>query len=41
MTFYTVVIEAGKMPPVRNLDELSPDSLYVIMMDEKRVTVGQ
>ena len=40
VTFYTVVIEAGKMPPVRNLDELSPDSLYVIIMDKKRVTVA-
>ena len=40
VTFYTAVIEAGKMPPVRNLDELSSNTLYVIMMDRKRVTVG-
>jgi hypothetical protein len=40
VTFYTAAIEAGKIPPIRNLDEISPDSPYVIMMDKKGVTVG-
>jgi hypothetical protein len=40
VTFYTVAIEAGKVPPVRSLEELSPDSLYVIMMDKKTVAVA-
>ena len=40
ITFYTAVIEAGMVPPVRNLDELRPCSRYVIMMDKKTVAVA-
>jgi len=40
VTFYTAVVEAGKVPPVRNLEELSPNSPYVIMMDKKTVIVN-
>jgi len=41
VTFYTAVIEAGKVPPVSNLSELTPATPYVIMMDRETVTVGQ
>ena len=39
-TFYTAVIEAGKKPPIKRLSDLTPDTLYVIMMDKKMVTVS-
>ena len=39
--FYVVAVEAGKVPPARSLEELSPTSPYVIMMDKKRVAIGQ
>ena len=39
VTFYAAVIEAGRIPPVHNLSELTPSTLYVIMMDKKTVTV--
>ena len=41
VTFYAVVVQAGKMPPVSSPSELTPPALYVIMMDKKTVTVGQ
>lgn len=40
ITFYTVVVEAGKIPPVRSPSDLRPDSAYVIMMDRKTMTVA-
>jgi hypothetical protein len=40
VTFYAVVVDAGKMPPVKRLSDLTPETLYVIMMDKKTVTVG-
>jgi hypothetical protein len=40
VTFYTAAIEAGKVPPVSSLSELTPDTPYVIMMDKKTVTVA-
>lgn len=39
-TFYTAAIEAGKIPPVRRLSDLTPSTQYVIMMD-KRMTKFQ
>jgi hypothetical protein len=33
--FYMVVVEAGKVPPVTSLSELTADSPYVIMFDKK------
>jgi len=41
ITFYTAVIDAGKKPPIKKLSELTPNTLYVIMMDKKTVMVGQ
>ena len=40
VTFYTAAIEAGKIPPVKGLSELTPETLYVIMMDKKTVMVA-
>ena len=40
ITFYGVVVEAGKKPPVKKLSDLRPDSPYVIMMDKRAKTVG-
>jgi hypothetical protein len=40
VSFYAVVVEAGKKPPVRRLSDLAPDTPYVTMMDKKTVTVG-
>jgi hypothetical protein len=37
--FYSVIIQAGKKPPVRRLSDLTPDTQYVIMMDKKTVMV--
>lgn len=39
VTFYAVVVQAGKMPPVSHLSELSPTVRYVITMDRKTATV--
>jgi len=41
ITFYTAAIDAGKKPPIKRLSELTPNTLYVIMMDKKTVMVGQ
>ena len=38
VTFYTAAIDAGKKPPVRKLSDLTPSTLYVIMMGKKIVT---
>ena len=35
VTFYAVVIQAGKTPPVKKLSELTPATTYVIMLDRK------
>jgi hypothetical protein len=40
ITFYAAVIQAGKTPAVIRLSELTPETLYVIMMDRKTVTVA-
>jgi len=40
ITFYTAAIEAGKKPLIKRLSDLTPSTLYVIMMDKKTVTVG-
>lgn len=39
ITFYTVVVEAGKIPPVKSLSELTPDTPYVIMLDKLSVLI--
>ena len=33
ITFYALVIQAGKTPPVERLSDLTPDTPYVIMLD--------
>jgi hypothetical protein len=40
VTFYTAAIEAGKMPPVRKLSDLTPTTQYVIMFDKKSEIVS-
>ena len=40
ITFYAAVVEAGKMPPVKKLSDLTPDTQYVIMLDKKPVIVN-
>ena len=35
ITFYAVVVQAGKKPPVKKLSELTPATTYVIMLDRK------
>lgn len=39
VTFYTVVVQAGKIPPISNLDQLTENTRYVIMMDSRAVTI--
>lgn len=41
VTFYTAAIDAGKKPPIKRLSDLTPSTLYVIMMDKKMVVVSQ
>ena len=41
VTFYTAAINAGTMPPVSSLSELTATTLNVILMDKKTVTVAQ
>ncbi len=40
ITFYVVVVNAGQMPPVSSLSELTPDTPSVIQMDKKSKTVS-
>ncbi|MEJ2744893.1 MAG: hypothetical protein P8123_04290, partial [bacterium] len=40
VTFYAAVIQSGKIPPVKRLSDLTPETLYVFMMDKNVVTVG-
>jgi hypothetical protein len=40
ITFYAVVVQAGKIPPVRRVSDLTPGTPYVILMDKKSATVG-
>jgi hypothetical protein len=40
ITFYSVVVQAGKKPPVKKLSELKPDSPYVIMFNRGSATVN-
>jgi hypothetical protein len=39
VTFYGVAVQAGKIPPVRALSDLKPDTPYVIMMSRETATV--
>lgn len=39
VTFYAVVVEAGKMPPVSSPAELTPQTPYVIMLSKKSAEV--
>lgn len=39
ITYYAVVTEAGKIPPVARLSDLTPSTPYVIMLSEETVTV--
>jgi len=40
VTFYTAVVEAGKIPPVASLSELTPYTRYVIMLDKHAVRIA-
>jgi hypothetical protein len=40
VTFYAVVVQAGKIPPVLSPSELKADTLFVIMIYKKTVTVA-
>jgi hypothetical protein len=40
VTFYCVVVEAGKKPPVKSPGELSSSTPYVIMFHKANITVG-
>jgi hypothetical protein len=40
VTFYAAVIQAGRIPPVKSVSELTPETQYVIMMDKKTAMVG-
>jgi len=40
VTFYTVVVEAGKIPPVASLLELTAYTRYVIMLDKHAVRIA-
>lgn len=39
ITFYALVVEAGKMPPVKKPSDLTPSTPYVIMMAKSSATV--
>ncbi|MEJ2744823.1 MAG: hypothetical protein P8123_03925 [bacterium] len=41
LTFYAVVVDAGKMPPVKKPSELAPETPYVIMLDRKTIVVQE
>jgi hypothetical protein len=40
ITFYAVVVQAGKIPPVRKLSDLTPTSLNVIMFAKASAVVN-
>jgi hypothetical protein len=40
VTFYAVVVDAGKMPPVKKPADLTPGTPYVIMMDKASATIA-
>ncbi|MEJ2746056.1 MAG: PQQ-binding-like beta-propeller repeat protein, partial [bacterium] len=40
VTFYAVVLEAGRIPPVRKVQDITPETPYVIMMDKKTAMIG-
>jgi hypothetical protein len=40
ITFYVVVVDAGRTPPVRSLSELTPTTRFVIMLDKQAVLVN-
>jgi outer membrane protein assembly factor BamB len=40
VTFYTAAIQAGKTPPVRNVSELTPETMYVILMGKTTATIA-
>ena len=37
--FYLVLVNTGKIPPVKSLATLKPDSLYVLLMAKKAIVV--
>ena len=39
VSFYLVTVKAGKVPPVSRLQELGPQSLYVITFDKWQAVV--
>jgi len=39
VTFYAMVVDAGKIPPVQKPSDLTPDTPYVIMLDKKTAVV--
>ena len=38
-TLYVVLVDAGKLPPVGSLSELTPTTQYVIFLGKKTITV--
>lgn len=40
VVFYTAAIEAGRVPPVSSLAELTPATLYVIMLGKTTAAIG-
>jgi hypothetical protein len=39
VAFYAGVIDAGKIPPVKRLSDLTSETPYVIMLDKKPATI--
>lgn len=39
VTFYAVVVEAGKMPPVKRPSDLTPETLYVIYLGKDAAAI--
>ncbi|MEJ2745239.1 MAG: hypothetical protein P8123_06080 [bacterium] len=40
ITFYAAFIEAGKIPPVSKLSDLTPTTRYVILMDKSAAEIN-
>jgi hypothetical protein len=40
VTFYAGFIQAGKVPPVKNISDLTPTTPYVILMDKASAVVN-
>ena len=39
VTFYAIFMQAGKVPPVRKLSDLTPTTPYVILMDKSSAVI--